>query len=51
MLIDTQIKAFDLIMCLSDTIGLADTVLVNHNKEVAYISYKIGQELGLGKEA
>lgn len=47
MFLKSRIKVFDLIMCLSDTIGLADPVLVNHNKEVAYIAFRIGEELGL----
>lgn len=47
MFIEPRIGTFDLIMGLSNTIGLADLDLVNHNKEVAYISYKIGEELGL----
>ncbi len=47
MFLTSRIKVFDLIMCLSDTIGLADPILVNHNKEVAYIAFKIGQELGM----
>lgn len=47
MFLQSRIKVFDLIMCLSNTIGLADPILVNHNKQVAYIALNIGQELGL----
>lgn len=43
----SRIKVFDLIMCLSNTIGLADQNLVDHNKQVAFIALNIGRELGL----
>lgn len=42
-----RIESFEIILLLSNTIGLADPMLVNHNKQVAYISFFIGQELGL----
>ncbi len=42
-----QIPLFDLIMCLSDAVDLVSPAVVNHHKQVAYMAYTIGSEMGL----
>lgn len=41
------VQLIDLIMCLSDAMDFIDPVVVDHHKQVAYIAYNIGAELGL----
>ena len=42
-----HIPLFDLIMCLSDAVDLVSPAVVNHHKQVAYIAFTIGSEMGL----
>ncbi|NJD55499.1 MAG: HD domain-containing protein [Nitrospirae bacterium] len=42
-----NIELIDLIMCLSDAMDFIDPAVVDHHKQVAYIAYNIGAELGL----
>ncbi len=44
---ETKIKLLDLIMCLSDAMDFIDPAVVSHHKQVAYIAYSIGTEMGL----
>lgn len=47
---ELQIPLFDVTMCLSNAIDLVSPKLVNHHKQVAYISSSIAAEFGLLKE-
>lgn len=38
---------FDLITCLSNVVDLVSSTVVNHHTNVAYISLRLGEELGL----
>ncbi|HYQ48466.1 MAG TPA: HD domain-containing phosphohydrolase [Thermodesulfovibrionales bacterium] len=42
-----NIELLDLIMCLSDAMDFIDPAIVDHHRQVAYIAYNIGTELGL----
>ena len=42
-----QLSMFDLVSCLSNIIDLVSPAVVNHHSRVAYISFKLGEELGL----
>lgn len=50
MIKEPKISLFDLVMCLSDAVDLVSPALVNHHKQVAYIAFSIGTELGLPLE-
>jgi HD-GYP domain-containing protein (c-di-GMP phosphodiesterase class II) len=43
----SEIRLIDLIMCLSDAMDFIDPAIVDHHRQVAYIAYRIGMELGL----
>jgi HD-GYP domain-containing protein (c-di-GMP phosphodiesterase class II) len=43
----SEIRLIDLIMCLSDAMDFIDPSIVDHHRQVAYIAYRIGMELGL----
>jgi HD-GYP domain-containing protein (c-di-GMP phosphodiesterase class II) len=43
----SEIRLIDLIMCLSDATDFIDPVIVDHHRQVAYVAYRIGMELGL----
>jgi HD-GYP domain-containing protein (c-di-GMP phosphodiesterase class II) len=47
MIREPQIPLFDLIMCLSGATDLVSISVANHHKQVAYIAFSMGQELGL----
>jgi putative nucleotidyltransferase with HDIG domain len=47
MIKEPHLTLFDLAICLSDACDLISPALTNHHKQVAYISYSIGKELGL----
>ena len=47
MIIEPRVPAFDLVTCLSNIIDLVSPTVVNHHTHVAYISLKLGEELGL----
>ena len=42
-----SIPLIDLVSCLSDAMDFIDPAIVNHHKQVAYISFCIGSEMGL----
>ncbi|MDH5202767.1 MAG: HD domain-containing protein [Nitrospirota bacterium] len=44
---ETEIELLDLILCLSDAMDFIDPALVSHHKQVAYIAFSIGTEMGL----
>ena len=50
MIKEPKISLFDLVMCLSDAVDLVSPSLVNHHKQVAYIAFSMGTELGLPLE-
>jgi len=50
MLKELNIPVFDMVMCLSKAMDLVNPVVVNHQLRVAYIAFKIGEELKLPKE-
>ncbi|MEW6086951.1 MAG: HD domain-containing phosphohydrolase [bacterium] len=50
MIKEPQIPQFDLILCLSNTIDLVSSIMVNHHQRVAYIALSIAEELGLSSE-
>lgn len=50
MIKELQVPLFDVTMCLSNAIDLVSPNLVNHHKQVAYISSSIAAEFGLSKE-
>ena len=50
MIKEPQIPLFDLIMSLSTAMDLVSSAVVNHHKQVAYIAFSIGAELGLPTE-
>jgi len=47
MIREPQCSLFDLAICLSDACDLVSPVLANHHKQVAYIAFSIGSEMGL----
>jgi len=51
MIKDPQLTLFDLTVCLSDAMDLVCPVLVSHHKQVAYLSARIGEEMGLSYDA
>ena len=44
---ESHIRLSDLTICLSDAMDFIDPAVVNHHKQVAYIAYRIGTEMGL----
>lgn len=50
MIKDLYIPLYDMVMCLSDAMDLISTEVVDHHKQVAYISYCIALQLGLPAE-
>lgn len=44
---DSQIRVADLVACLSDAMDFISPAVVNHHKQVSYIAYSIGIEMGL----
>ncbi len=46
---DPKVTLFDLILCLSTSMDLVSTKLVNHHKQVAYIASSIAMEMSLDK--
>jgi HD-GYP domain-containing protein (c-di-GMP phosphodiesterase class II) len=50
MIKEPQLMLFDLAVCLSDAMDLVSSSLVNHHKQVAYISTSIAEEMGLGED-
>jgi len=50
MIKEPQIPLFDLITSLSTAMDLVSSAVVNHHKQVAYIAFSIGAELGLPTE-
>lgn len=48
---DPQLTLFDLTVCLSDAMDLVCPALVSHHKQVAYLSARIAEEMGLGYDA
>jgi HD-GYP domain-containing protein (c-di-GMP phosphodiesterase class II) len=44
---ELSIPIFDLILCLSQAVDYVSPLLNDHHKRVAYISLKLGEELGL----
>ncbi len=47
MIKEPRLSMFDLLTCLSNVIDLVSPTVVNHHSRVAYISLKLGEELGL----
>lgn len=47
MIMEPRLSMLDLITCLSNVIDLVSPTVVNHHSRVAYISLKLGEELGL----
>ena len=47
MIKEPRVPIFDLVTCLSNIIDLVSTSVANHHTHVAYISLKLGEELGL----
>ncbi len=47
MIIEPQVRLFDIIKCLSMAMDLISPEVVNHHERVAYIAFSIGSELGL----
>jgi HD-GYP domain-containing protein (c-di-GMP phosphodiesterase class II) len=47
MIKEPRLTLFDLAICLSDACDLVSPSLVNHHKQVAFIAWCIGKELGL----
>ncbi|NLJ60195.1 MAG: HD domain-containing protein [Firmicutes bacterium] len=47
MIKEPRLSMFDLVTCLSNVIDLVNPTVVNHHSHVAYISLKLGEELGL----
>ena len=47
MIMEPRLSMLDLITCLSNVIDLISPTVVNHHSHVAYISLKLGEELGL----
>ncbi len=43
----SRIRLIDLVICLSDAMDFIDPAIVHHHRQVAYIAYRIGRELGL----
>ncbi|HIE43217.1 MAG TPA: HD domain-containing protein [Candidatus Omnitrophica bacterium] len=50
MIKEIQVPLLDLVVCLSEAIDLISPEVVNHHKQVAYIAFSIGEELGLSIE-
>ncbi len=50
MIAETRISLFDLILCLSDVMDMVSPAVANHHKQVGFIAYKIGEELGLPRQ-
>lgn len=50
MIREPNVPLFDLVNCLSEATDLIDSTIVNHHKQVAYISLCIGTEMGLAVE-
>jgi HD-GYP domain-containing protein (c-di-GMP phosphodiesterase class II) len=44
---DSQIRVADLVACLSDAMDFISPAVVNHHKQVSYIAFSIGTEMGL----
>jgi HD-GYP domain-containing protein (c-di-GMP phosphodiesterase class II) len=47
MIREPHCSLFDLAICISDACDLVSPVLANHHKQVAYIAFSIGNEMGL----
>lgn len=47
MIKESRVSMFALITCLSNVIDLVSPTVVNHHTHVAYVSLKLGEELGL----
>ncbi len=47
---DMEVRLFDLVICLSDAADLVSQQLVNHHKQTAYISWQIGEAMGLPRQ-
>ncbi|MEW5705873.1 MAG: HD domain-containing phosphohydrolase [Actinomycetota bacterium] len=47
---ELKINLLDLSMCISDAVDLVNKTVANHHRQVAYIAYCIGGELGLSEE-
>ncbi|MEZ7891691.1 MAG: HD domain-containing protein [Candidatus Wallbacteria bacterium] len=47
---ELNVPVFDMVMCLSKAMDLVNPIVVNHQLRVAYIAFKIGEELKLPKE-
>jgi len=50
MLKEPEISLFDLIECFSDVLDMLSREVVNHHKQVAYISKSLGEKLSLTPE-
>ncbi len=50
MIGEMQVSLFDLVMGLSDAVDLVSPAVANHHKQVAYVAFSIGGELGLPVE-
>ncbi len=46
----SRIALFDLLSCISDAVDLVSPAVESHHKQVAYIAYRIGDELELPPE-
>jgi len=46
MIEETKLMLLDLVMCLSDVVDLVAPAVANHHKQVAYIAFCLGRELG-----
>jgi len=47
MVKDIYLTLFDLVICLSEAMDLVSSSLTNHHKQVAYIAFALGEEMGL----
>lgn len=45
-----KVSLLDLVMCLSDSMDLVSQDLINHHKRVAYLAFKLANQLGLSKK-
>lgn len=50
MLKELKIPLFDLVSCLSNAMDMVNPLLVDHHKQVAYITFRIAKELGFSQE-
>lgn len=46
----TEVTLSEMIMCLSSTLDLISPAVVNHHKRVAYIAYRLAEEINLPNE-